>query len=118
MNKSKLSVTGINLFAQESMVPIFKLQTAKQKQKASEKIRTKQIAKLHETRQDNQREVFKKGQLYSKRLVDARNSMSRGKMLGISPKKISRYFRGPHTEKLGPAIFVNFLYIRDRGCSL
>ena len=98
MNKSKLSVTGINLFAQESMVPIFKLETAKQKQKASEKIRTKQIAKLHETRQDNQREVLKKGQLYSKRLVDARNSMSRGTMLGISPKK----YRGileVHTQK-------------------
>jgi len=80
------------------MVPIFKLETAKQKQKASEKIRTKQIAKLHETRQDNQREVLKKGQLYSKRLVDARNSMSRGTMLGISPKK----YRGileVHTQK-------------------
>ena len=71
----------------EAVVPRFKAETLQAKERAMESLHAEQRrAHMRETRIAQQRRLQVKNQGYSQRIVDARNSMNRVKMLGAVRK--------------------------------
>ena len=71
----------------EHVVPLFKQETERKKERAAERsVMEQRQFKMREARTEQQRRLMVKNQGYSQRIIDARNSMNRVKMLGISRK--------------------------------
>jgi hypothetical protein len=69
------------------MVPKFKLETERAKQRALDTLhRSARRTRMHEARLEQQRRLQVQNQGYSQRIVDARKSMERVKMLGMNKK--------------------------------
>ncbi len=71
------------------MIPIFKLERERSKERDTDGRRTeRQRKRLYDVRMEEQRKLQVKNQGYDKRIVDARNSIHRVKLLGISTRRL------------------------------
>ena len=71
------------------MIPIFKLERERSKERDTDGRRTeRQRKRLYDVRMEEQRKLQVKNQGYDKRIVDARNSIHRVKLLGVSTRRL------------------------------
>ena len=71
----------------EEVVPIFRMETLRRKAQADESFQTDlQHHRKREARLEQQHRLLDRNQGYSQRTIDARNSMNRVKLLGVSRK--------------------------------
>ena len=73
------------------MIPIFKLEKERQKVRATNGLRAERSSQ--DTRLEEQRKLQVKNRGYDKRIVDARNSIHRVKLLGISTRRLRWTYR-------------------------